>query len=443
MTATSASTLPLPPGRSGLPLIGETISFLKDPDFASKRHRQYGDVFRTHLFGSPTAYVAGADAIRFLLLNENQYFISTWPPSTKTLLGPASLPTQQGSVHQNRRKLLAQAFQPRTLASYVATMVEVTHRYCDRWQHQGTITWYPELRNYTLDIACQLIVGISFGSQSDFGKWFEKWSEGLFSLPLPLLGTRFSQALQSRRLLLTQIERIVRQRQQQQDPGQDSLGLLVQARDEEGNGLSVDELKDQVLTLLFAGHETLTSAIASFCLLMAQHPDVLERVRAEQNRFPYDEPLTLESLKQMEYLEQVLREVLRVLPPVGGAFRQVIQTCEINGYRIPEGWTIIYQINETHQDSSLYPNPAQFYPDRFDGGRVDRTKPFSYIPFGGGMRECLGREFARLEMKIFAALLTRYYEWELVADQNLDLEMIPTPRPKDGLKVHFRRRVVC
>jgi cytochrome P450 len=82
--------------------------------------------------------------------------------------------------------------------------------------------------------------------------------------------------------------------------------------------------------------------------------DVLERVRAEQKQFPHDEPLTLENLKQMEYLEQVLREVLRVIPPVGGAFRQVIQTCEINGYRIPEGWTIVYQINQTHQDSAFY-----------------------------------------------------------------------------------------
>lgn len=436
--APAAHALPLPPGRSGLPFIGETISFLTDPDFADKRHKQYGELFRTHLFGRPTVYLAGAEAVRFLLLHENQYFRTSWPASTQALLGPASLSVQQGSTHQQRRKLLAQAFQPRALASYISTMMDITRHYLDRWQQQGTLTWYPELRNYTLDIACQLIVGISSGSQTQFGEWFEIWTQGLFSIPLKLPGTRFSRALHSRELLLAEIKRIVLERQQQGDAGQDSLGLLIQARDDEGNRLSVDELKDQVLTLLFAGHETLTSAIASFCLLMAQHPRVLEQIRAEQEPFKQRQSLTLEDLKQMDYLEQVLKEVLRIMPPVGGGFREVIQTCEINGYKIPQGFSVLYQIGRTHQDSTIYLEPKQFDPDRFDGNRTDKTIPFSYVPFGGGVRECLGKEFARLEMKIFAALLVRDYEWELVSDQNLDFEMIPTPRPKDGLKVKFR-----
>lgn len=435
----TADSLPLPPGRSGLPLVGETIGFLTDPDFADKRHQQYGSIFRTNLFGQPTVYLAGAEAIRFVLLHENQYFIANWPTSTKALLGPAALSVQQGSIHQQRRKLLAQAFQPRALASYIATMTSVTHAYLDRWEQQGTLTWYPELRNYTLDIACQLLVGISSGSQTHFGEWFETWTQGLFSVPLSLPGTKFNRALHSRKLLLNEIERIVRQRQQQNEPGQDSLGLLLNARDEAGEGLSVDELKDQVLTLLFAGHETLTSAIASFCLYMAQHPIVLEQIRAEQAPFQNRETLTLDDLKQMDYLDQVLKEVLRVMPPVGGGFREVIQTCEINGYTIPKGWSVLYEIRRTHHDHTLYPNPNQFDPNRFSVNRLDKASPFSYVPFGGGVRECIGKEFARLEMKIFAALLAREYEWELVSDQNLDYSMVPTPRPKDGLKVHFRR----
>jgi cytochrome P450 len=435
--------LPLPPGRSGLPVIGETIGFLTDPDFADKRHQQYGEIFRTHLFGRSTIYLSGADAVRFLLLNENHYFVTSWPPSTKALLGPASLSVQQGSVHQTRRKLLAQAFQPRSLASYISTMIAITQQYCDRWAQQGTITWYPELRNYTLDIACQLIVGIPSGSRTSFGEWFETWTQGLFSVPLRFPGTRFSRALHSRTLLLAEIERIVRERQQQPDAGLDSLGLLVQARDEEGNGLSVEELKDQILTLLFAGHETLTSAIASFCLLTAQHPAVLAKLRAEQEKFQHCGTFTLEDLKQMEYLEQVLKEVLRVLPPVGGGFRSVIQTCEINGYTIPKGCSVLYEIGRTHEDSTVYPHPDQFNPDRFnEAQRLEKAPPFSYVPFGGGIRECLGREFARLEMKIFAALLVRDFTWELLPNQNLDFSMVPTPRPKDGLQVKFGRRAI-
>lgn len=442
-TSPSANSFPLPPGRSGLPFIGETLGFLNDPSFADKRHKQYGNIFRTHVFGSPTIFLVGADAIRFLLLHENEYFAINWPPSTKALLGSASVSVQQGSVHQHRRKLLAQAFQPRALASYISTMMATTRDYLDRWEQQGTITWYPELRNYTLDIACQLLVGIASGSHTQFGKCFETFAHGLFSVPLPLPGTPFNRALRSRKSLLSEIDRIVRERQQQEDAGQDALGLLIKARDEEGNGLSVDELKDQVLTLLMAGHETLTSTITSFCLFVTQHPQVLERIRAEQAPFQSRETLTLEDLKQMEYLDQVLKEVLRVMPPAGGGFRKVIQTCEFNGYRIPKGWSVLYEIQRMQQDSTLYPNPHQFNPDRFDKNQVDKIQPFSYVPFGGGIRECLGKEFARLEMKIFAALLVRQYEWDLVPHQNLDFKLVPTPRPIDGLKVQFRRRTTA
>jgi cytochrome P450 len=142
----------------------------------------------------------------------------------------------------------------------------------------------------------------------------------------------------------------------------------------------------------------------------------------------------------MTYLEQVLREVLRLVPPVGGGFRQVIKACEFGGYQIPKGAIVLYLINPTHQDSQLYPEPDRFDPDRFSLERV--PKPFSYVPFGGGLRECLGKEFARLEMKLFAAKIIREFEWELLPDQDLNLIPLPTPHPRDGLRVKFRRTTI-
>ena len=113
---------------------------------------------------------------------------------------------------------------------------------------------------------------------------------------------------------------------------------------------------------------------------------------------------------------------------MGGGFRQAIKSCEFNGYLIPQGWSAFYQITRTHQDSSIYTEPEQFDPQRFGPERAeDKSKPFSHIPFGGGVRECLGKEFAKLEMKLFAAFLVREYEWELVPGQNLDMVMVPTP----------------
>ncbi|NJR24472.1 MAG: cytochrome P450 [Richelia sp. CSU_2_1] len=428
----------LPPGSLGLPLIGDTLNFLQDAQFAKKRHQQYGPIFKTSILGQPTVFVSGSDANLFVLSNENQYFVVSWPPSTKALLGQLSLALQTGGEHQKRRKLLYQAFQPRALSGYIGAMANITDGYLQRWTQMQQFAWYPELRNYTFDVAGKLLVGIDSGSETALGKYFETWCEGLFSIPLDLPWTKFGKAKKCRDLLLAELENIIRDRQQGTAKDSDALGLLIAARDDEGNSLSLEELKDQVLLLLFAGHETLTSAIASFCLLLAQNPDVMAKARAEQQQFSPSQPYTLEQLKQMTYLEQILREVLRLVPPVGGGFRQVINDCEFGGYLIPKGWNVLYEINQTHQDLAVYPEPDRFDPDRFSQEQSANAKPFSYVPFGGGLRECLGKEFARLEMKLFAAKLLRECDWELVPGQDLNLIRVPTPHPRDGLRVRFR-----
>ncbi len=437
------NSLPLPPGNFGLPVIGESIEFLRDPDFTKKRQEKYGYVFKTHIFGQPTILAMGADANKHIFTNENRYFTNNWPKSTRELLGANSLSVQVGTEHQKRRKILSQAFQPRALSSYISTIEVNTYKYFERWENLGHFAWYPEIKNYTLDIACKLLVGKESASQTQLGDLYTTWVNGLFSLAINLPWTTFGKARQSRKLLLQEIEVIIKERSHLDNSKEDALGLLLQAEDEDGNRLSVEELKDQILTLLFAGHETLTSAIASFCLLVAQHPQVLAAIRQEQEELGLNMPITLENLKQMTYLEQVLKETLRLVPPVGGGFRKVIETCEFNGYQIPQGWSLLYQVGYTHQDISIYPQPKQFDPERFNlTSMEDKSKTFSFIPFGGGIRECIGKEFAKLEIKIFAALLVRNYQWELIPKQNLDLVMVPTPRPKDGLKVNFQRIVL-
>jgi retinoid hydroxylase len=440
-TKNQIHSLPEPPGDRGLPIIGETIAFFSDPDFNSKRIAKYGKVYQTKIFGSPTVVMIGSEANTFLFRNENKYVVSTWPKSTRILLGQKSLAVNNGSFHTSRRKLLYQAFQPRALTSYIPTMSQITDAYLQKWTEMGELTWYPELRNYTFDIASNLFVSTEAGSQTLIGHYFEDWCAGLFTIPLALPWTKFGKALKARSKLLKSLEQIIRQRQQAENPGEDALGILIQAKDEEGNSLSLEELKDQILLLLFAGHETLTSAIASFCLLTAQHPDVLEKLRQEQASLNLTGTPTLEHLQSMTYLEQVLKEVMRLIPPVGGGFRSAIATFEFAGYRIPQGWNIQYQIAQTHQDQDLYPESDRFNPDRFaPETSVDKQASFGYIPFGGGLRECIGKEFARLEMRLFASKLLQNYRWELVPDQNLDLVTVPTPHPRDGLKVKFSDR---
>ena len=438
MTAKTISVLP--PGQFGLPLIGEKLAFLRDKDFAKKRYEKYGSIFKTSLFGQPTIVVKGEEANKFVITNEDRYFVSAWPKSTRTLLGPLSLTIQRGHEHLQRRKLLAKAFRPRALSSYIETIEAITQQYLQRWEEQKTLTWYPELRNYTFDIACQLFVGLEKESQTKLRHLFETWVQGLFSIPLSLPWTKFGRALESRKKLLTELEKIIRERQKQDNLGNDALGILMRAEDEEGNKLSVEELKDQILTLLFAGHETLTSSLTSFCLLMAQHPDIFQKAKAEPEQVLGDEAITFDNLQQLTYLDQVLQEVLRLVPPVGGVFREVIADCEFQGYKFPKGWNVLCQINQTHQQETIYPEPDTYHPERFNPELENNPgKTYNYVPFGGGMRECIGKEFARLEMKILAVHLLRHYQWELLPDQDTDFTAIPVPLPKDGLKVKFKR----
>jgi cytochrome P450 len=436
------SSFPLPPGDTGLPLIGETLNFFLDRNFAQKKSAKYGKIYKTNIFGNPTVTMIGADANEFLFRNENKYVISIWPKTTSILLGKMSLAVRDGEFHTSRRRLLAQAFQPRVLDSYIPTMERITNQYIDKWLTMETLTWYPELRNYTFDIACSLLVGTENASQTLLAEYFETWCQGLFSLGINLPWTSFGKALKCREKLLVEIEKIIVHRQQQPSQNNDALDILLNAKDEEGNSLTLEELKDQILLLLFAGHETLTSALTSFCLLMAQHPDIFSQVKAEQDKLKITESFTREDLKEMTYLEQVLKEVLRFIPPVGGGFRKVIQGFEYEGYYIPKDWTIQYQILQTHKQPDLFPHQETFAPERFSlENMADKQKNFAYVPFGGGLRECLGKEFAKLEMRIFASLLVQRCEWALLPEQNLELVVIPSPKPKDGLKVKISERL--
>jgi retinoid hydroxylase len=431
----------LPPGSLGFPIIGEGFNLIIDPNkFAMKRFEKHGSIFKTKIFGSSTIYVRGGEAINFVVTNENKYFSNNLPPSTKSLIGPYSLSNQSGTLHQNRRRLIYKVFSPRAVSSYSKEIDNITQEYLEKWAVARSFAWYPELKKYTFDVACKFLIGTVNTSESILGSLFDKWSEGLFSFSPPIPGTKLYKALNSRKKLQIELEKIIVNRRNSSIDNNDALSVFLNAQDESGEKLETEEIKDQILTLLFAGHETLTSALSTFCLNLALFPKILEKCRLEQKTLGFNSELNQLSLDKMTYLESVLVEVLRINPPVGGGFKKVIKSCEFNGMTFPEGWNVIYSINATHNDNANYFNAEQFNPERLTTVEVDKkNKASDYTPFGGGVRECVGKEFARKEMKIFAARLVQGYEWSLQPSQNLDMAVIPVPYPKDKLKINFSK----
>jgi cytochrome P450 len=424
-------TLPLPPGKTGLPVIGETLQLLFDPKFAEKRYKRYGNIFKTRLLGRPAVFMIGSEAAEFVLSSHMDHFSwqDGWPESFKLLLG-RSLFLQEGDEHRRNRRLMMPAFHGPALSRYVAMMEHITQAYLSQWEQQQEFVWYDEFKQLTFAIASQIFLGTPPGEDTvRLSRLFTTLTNGLFGL-----GMR--RAIAARNQLLDHLTAVIQQRQQ--NPTDDALSLLIQAQDEEGNRLSLEEMRAQAMLLLFAGHETTTAMLTWICLELARHPDVLQRAREEQRQLAAHGALNLEQISKMPYLDQVLNEIERLHPPIAGGFRGVIKPFEFNGFHVPAGWLLQYSILLTHQQANVYPQPDRFDPDRFSPERQEaKQKPFSLIGFGGGPRICLGMAFAKLEMKLVIAHLLRSYAWELLPNQRLEPVLVPTRRPKDGLKVRF------
>lgn len=241
LTAPTKST---PPGRFGLPIIGESISYLRNPeDFILKRQQQHGNVFKTHLFGSPNVVLIGADAVQFLFSNDGKTLEMTNTPNFETLLGEKSIGVKVGVAHQVLRRQLFQAFQPRTLLRYAATMEVVTHQYLKRWEKMGDFTWYEELKKYTLDIACRLFIGVSTTADESLEKVYETWSSGLLAPPVRFPGSPLNKAIRAREALLARFDQLIDQRQQSLSKEQDVLSILLTAEDEFGDLLSREDIQ--------------------------------------------------------------------------------------------------------------------------------------------------------------------------------------------------------
>jgi cytochrome P450 len=440
MTAQRIDPKRLPPGSLGLPFIGERPRIL-DVDYLMAQYEKYGPVFKTRVatFGNMAVFL-GPEANRFLLSTGMHYFSwrNGWPITFKSLLGE-SLFVQDGEEHRAKRRLLMPAFHKQALHNYLATMEEITARYLEKWEHLGHFRWLDEFKQFTFEIASILMAGTEPGAETArLSRYFVTMTSGFLTLPVNVPWLPYGKAIAARNALLAFIDRAIEHRRA--NPTADALSLLVQTRDENGQALTNQELRAQMLLMLFAGHETSASMMTSMMLALKQHPDVLERARAEQDALGLGSLLTMDDIRRMTYLEQVLKEVERLYAPVPAGFRGVVETFEFNGYIIPKGWTALYPINVAHHDPKVYREPKRFDPDRFSPERSESNVPYSLVGFGGGARVCLGYAFAQLEMKIMASYLLRYFDWEIVPGQDLRFIYLPTLFPRGGLQVRFWRR---
>ncbi|XP_063043424.1 cytochrome P450 26B1 [Engraulis encrasicolus] len=443
--------LPMPKGSMGFPIIGETCHWLfQGAGFHASRRQKYGNVFKTHLLGRPLIRVTGADNVRKVLMGEHSLVSVDWPQSTSALLGPNSLANSIGDIHRKRRKVFAKVFSHEALESYLPKIQQVIQETLRVWSsNPEPINVYRESQRLSFQMAVRVLLGfrISDEEMCHFFNTFQEFVDNLFSLPIDMPFSGYRKGLRARDKLQKMIEKAIREKPlcTQGKDYADALDVLLESAKENGAELTMQELKESTVELIFASFATTASASTSLIMQLLRHPAVLEKLREElrnrgilQNGCLCEGELRLETICSLKYLDCVIKEVLRLFTPVSGGYRVAMQTFELDGVQIPKGWSVMYSIRDTHDTSAVFKEVAAFDPDRFSEERSeDKEGRFHYLPFGGGVRSCLGKQLATLFLRILAIELASTSRFELATRTFPRMVSVPVVHPTDGLKVKF------
>lgn len=447
----TTSTKPLPPGTLGYPVIGETIHFiLKVAEYYHERRRKYGTIYKTHLMGRPMIRVSDAEYFKTILNGENSIVVSQWPESTQRILGSGALSMMRGDTHKVRKKYIAAAFSQNALQSYIPSFQLTCRQQLKAWKEQGNILGYKECAKLTFMIASKVLIGFQYEGSANLVNLFEEMMYNSFSLPINLPGFGLYKGLKAKQKIVAEIDKclrkIVNEGSDQDFTTAMHFILYSQERDVT---IPWEELCEAANELLFTGHDTTSSVLCSVIMYLGKNKEYLDRLRKElkENDLLDNEDetfdLNITKLNSLPFLHCVMKEVLRLAPPVGAGFRRAIKTFELGDYQVPEGWTICFGIRETHHNSPVYSKALEFNPDRWteevsDLGKQDIGK-FNFLPFGYGGRMCIGKEYAKLLAKVFIVELCRTCDWKLEND-NIQMTYIPITKPKDLLPTHIYNR---
>ncbi len=393
------------------------------PTFLGELQREYGDVAAFRVPWRRFYFLNDPAAIREVLVTQQHAFVkSEGTRAMRELLGEG-LVTSEEPLHRRMRRIVQPAFHRERIAGYANVMRE----YAAQWRAPGGVfDMHAEMMELTLRIASKTLFGVDAGAQAErVGAALHEVVTifpdvlgpfGAIKRRLPFPSTlRFRKA---RRVLDEIVLELIAQRRRSGEDRGDALSMLLAARDEEtGEGLSDAQVRDEVMTLFVAGHETTANALTWTWYLLAKHPQVRDRLRYE-----------LTADRQTPYLDAVLNETLRLYPPAWVLGRDALREIDVNGWRIRKGATILMSQLVLHRSALYFDEPERFLPERWLP--PPPLPPFAYFPFGGGARKCLGDQFAWTEARIELAHLVQHYTFEIQEPQRVDPDPIITLRPR-------------
>jgi cytochrome P450 len=434
---------PLPPGPTRFS-VGRTRAIARDPlPVLLDHYERYGPVFSMRVLHASGVFMLGPQANHHMLVSHADNF--RWREGAFVdlipLLGDGML-TIDGEYHRRARRIMLPAFHRESIAAAHDTMVDETLRALRAWRPGETLDVYGWTRALALRIASRALFGFDPDANPqgvDVAEEFEHalgyYGHDYFLQTLRGPLTPWWRMHRARRRLDRVLHAEIARRRRLEETGSDVLSLLMAARDEDGSGYTDRELRDQTMTLLFAGHDTTTSTVSFLLYELARHPEALDRVLAEQDRVLAGRAPTAADLQgdALPELEMALEETLRLYPPAWIGPRRAVEPFEFAGHRIPGGAPVSYCSWASHRLPDVFADPHAFVPQRFAPEAKAAMPRGAYVPFGGGSRTCIGMRFGQLEIRTIATLALQRLRPRLEPGYWLRIRQMPTLSPRDGL----------
>ena len=412
---------------------------------------QHGDIVTMPMLSEQWLLLVHPDDVEALLVASHASVVrDQFAIYLRRVLGQGLL-TSDGELWKRQRRLLASAFTPKRIRGYAASMVSVTDRGLDRLEAGVVVRLHEVMSRLTMEVVAEVLFGAGIGegdvrtvssALAVMNSILGNSLEAALRLPLWVPTPKHVAARQHLTRLDALVHRFIEDRRREGVENRDDLlSALLGAVDEDGTRMSDTQLRDETITLFLAGHETTSLALSHAFYLLGKNPDVLRRVQAEVDSVLGGRLPTEADVAKLSLTERVIKEAMRLYPPAWITGREVAEPITIAGHTVPVGTQVVVSQWLVHRDPRWWPRPEAFDPDRFLP-EVAKTRPrFSYFPFGGGPRVCIGSHFAMLEAVLLLALITSRFEVELLPFEQLRFAPSVTLQPRDrGVRVRFQPR---
>lgn len=440
-------------GPKGLPISGNMLAFRRDTlHYIQKMAREYGEV--VHFRFGPKRHVyllTNPDQIKEVLVTKQAHFRKAKGLQVARAAVGDGILTSEGEKHMRQRRLMQPAFHRDRIKEYGQVMVRQTVDLIDEWKDGEIRDIHHDMMKVTLAIITETMFGKTvkeeadkIGQAIDVGlKYVSSKASSFIDIPLSVPTRSNREFLASNEVLDKTIYDLIEEGRKNAGSGRtDLLNMLLMARDEDdGKGMTDEQVRDEVMTIFVAGHETTANTMSWIFYLLATHPEVEQKLHEELEAVLGGRLPTAEDVPALVYANHIVQETLRLYPAAWTINREVAEQVEIGGHVYEPGDTLMISQYVMHRDPRYYDEPDRFMPERFAGDLLKRIPAFAYFPFGGGPRICIGNNFALMEAALLLATIAQRYRLQLKEPgQVVEPEPLVTLRPKNGLPMRLEKR---